>query len=158
MTGRGEEGQAGGIEALVFGVLVFVVGTLLIANTWTVIDAKMAAGAAAREAARTFVEASGRAEGYDRAGQAAREAIRGYGRDPAKMTFPNEGVALERCATVTMTVGYRVGIVALPLIGRLAGTVTVSAAHSEIVDPYRSGLPGGSGATDDPCGWRGLPS
>src|SRR4051794_33533837 len=29
---RGEQGQAGGVEALAFGVLLFVVGTLFVAN------------------------------------------------------------------------------------------------------------------------------
>ena len=34
---RGDAGQVGGIEALPFGLLVFVVGTLLIANAWAVV-------------------------------------------------------------------------------------------------------------------------
>ena len=38
----GDAGQVGGIEALPFGLLIFVVGTLLIANAWAVIDAKFA--------------------------------------------------------------------------------------------------------------------
>ena len=40
---RGEDGQVGGIEALVFGLLVLVLGTLVVANAWGVIDAKVAA-------------------------------------------------------------------------------------------------------------------
>ena len=31
---HGDAGQVGGIEALPFGLLIFVVGTLLIALTW----------------------------------------------------------------------------------------------------------------------------
>ncbi|MBA2283441.1 MAG: hypothetical protein H0W25_19710, partial [Acidimicrobiia bacterium] len=52
---RDERGQMGGIEALPFGLLIFVVGALLVANAWAVIDAKLAVTAAAREAARTWV-------------------------------------------------------------------------------------------------------
>ena len=54
---RGDAGQVGGIEALPFGLLIFVVGSLLIANAWAVVDAKFATDAAARQAVRTFVEA-----------------------------------------------------------------------------------------------------
>ena len=31
---RSDRGQVGGIEVLPFGLLVFVVGTLLVANVW----------------------------------------------------------------------------------------------------------------------------
>ena len=36
-----DRGQVGGIEALPFGLLVFVVGALLVANTWAVVDASV---------------------------------------------------------------------------------------------------------------------
>jgi hypothetical protein len=45
-----------GIEALPFGFLVLVAGSLLLANAWAVVDAKFAASAAAREAVRVYVE------------------------------------------------------------------------------------------------------
>src|SRR4029079_720569 len=51
-----ERGVVGGIEVLPFGFLIFVVGSLVIANAWAVIDARMAADAAARQAARAYVE------------------------------------------------------------------------------------------------------
>ena len=40
---RGERGQAGGMEVLPFGLLVFVAGTLLLVNIWGVVDTKFAA-------------------------------------------------------------------------------------------------------------------
>ena len=52
-----ERGAIAGIEALSFGMLLFVAGTLFIANIWAVIDAKLAVTSAAREATRAFVEA-----------------------------------------------------------------------------------------------------
>ncbi|HCB36952.1 MAG TPA: hypothetical protein DEP66_01695, partial [Acidimicrobiaceae bacterium] len=48
-----------GFEVLPFLVLVFMVGTLMFAQSWAVLDAKSATTAAARQAARTFVEQSG---------------------------------------------------------------------------------------------------
>jgi hypothetical protein len=47
-----EEGQVGGLEAIVLGVLVFVFGTLAVANAWAVIDAKLVVDDAAAQAAR----------------------------------------------------------------------------------------------------------
>lgn len=153
MRARPEDGQIGGVEAVVFGVLVFVFGTLLVANTWAVIDAKMAASAAAREGARAFVEAASRSEGAQRADQAARQAILGYGRDPERLSVATAGL-LERCASVTVTVAYPVPVAGIPVLGRRAGTITVTASHAEVVDPYRSGLPlaeDQAGAGADPC-------
>lgn len=53
---RDESGFVGGFEALPFGFLVFVAGTLLLVNAWAVFDSHLAASAAAREAVRSFVE------------------------------------------------------------------------------------------------------
>ena len=81
---RGDRGQVGGIEALPFGVLTFVLGSLLIANAWAVVDAKFATDAAAREAAHTFVEASEPASALTEATAAGRAVIEGHGRDPER--------------------------------------------------------------------------
>lgn len=148
-TGRGgrasgreahEEGQIGGMEAVIFGVLVFVIGTLVIANAWGVIDAKMAASAAAREATRAFVEARQPDTALESARRAAADTIRAHGRQPSRMGFPRPDAVLRRCARVTMTVTYDVPLVSIPLLNRLGNGFTVSARHSEIVDPFRSGL------------------
>ena len=69
---RGDRGQVGGVEALPFGVLVFVVGVLLVVNLWAIVDAKVAATSAAREAARAYVEAADGAEAEGDAIAAAR--------------------------------------------------------------------------------------
>ena len=142
MSTRDEDGLIGGMEGVVFGVLVFVFGTLLVANTWSVVDAKMAASAAAREATRTFVEAPDQATGLARARAAAVDAIVAHGRDPARMGFDNDDVPLVRCGPAELRVTYTLRILGLPVIGRQAGTITVTATHAEIGDPYRSGLPG----------------
>jgi len=142
---RGEAGQIAGLEGVIFGVLVFVLGTLVVANAWGVVDAKVAAASAAREATRTFVEsrASSTAEALGEAKLAASEAITGYGRSPAKMVFVAEEAELQRCARVTIRVDYPVPLITIPLLGRHGHGFTASARHSEIVDPYRSGLSGG---------------
>lgn len=136
-----ESGQLAGIEAVPFGLLVFLVGVLLVANAWAVIDAKMAVAGAAREAARAYVEAPPGSDPLARADQAAREAMRGAGRDPAKLQLaPLEG-HFARCQRVTFEASYRVPALTVPWVGGYGEGFTAAARHSEIVDPFRNGVP-----------------
>jgi hypothetical protein len=138
----GDDGQVGGVEGLVFGVLIFVLGTLVVANAWGVVDAKMAAGSAAREATRAFVESDAASEdvAFEEAELVARRTIAGYGRDPEKLVLIPEAVSLRRCARVTMRAEYPVPLIRLPLLGAHGEGFTATGRHSEIVDPYRAGL------------------
>ncbi len=140
---RDQKGQVGGIEGIAFGVLVFAFGSLVVANTWALIDAKSAAGSAAREAARAFVESTDSEidAALAEAEAAAADAMVGYGRDPALMVFMPEDARLERCAPVTMRVEYPVPLITIPLLGRYGRGFTAVGHHSEIVDPFRSGVP-----------------
>jgi hypothetical protein len=138
-----ERGAVGGVEGLAFGVLIFVVGTLLVANAWAVIDAKVAAASAAREAARAYVEAPSESAGLTDATAAAATALQAHGRDPARMELHHEGgTPFARCTRVTFEVRYPVPAVALPWIGGLGDGLVAAARHSELVDPLRSGVPG----------------
>jgi hypothetical protein len=130
------------VEAVIFGVLVFVLGTILVANAWGVIDTKLAATSAAREAARTYVEASSAPAAATTAEEAAREAMAGHGRQQDRMQLELVAGRFSRCARVTFEVRYQVPLVAIPLLGQRGSGLTVRARHSEVVDPYRSGLSG----------------
>jgi hypothetical protein len=145
---RGDAGQVGGIEALPFGLLVFVVGALLIANAWAVVDAKFATDAAARQAVRTFVEGTDTPSAQRDAIDAGLAAIEGHGRDPGRATVEPVGEAvLQRCERVTFAAEYEVPALSLPFIGGY-GTAPfrVCSTHSELVDPFRSGVPGSAEA------------
>ena len=143
MRVRDERGQ-GGIEVLPLGFLVLVVGTLLVVNVWAVIDAKVAAESASREAARAYVEASDEDEALERGDAAARQALAGHHRDHAdrvRVIAPPAG-SFRRCERITWSVEYDVPTLTLPWIGRLGGgVITARATHAELVDPHRSGLP-----------------
>lgn len=142
---RDEAGVVGGFEALPFGFLVFVAGTLLLVNAWAVVDGKLAASAAAREAARAFAESPGPGGvAVAEAHRAAGEAIAGHGRDPDRMELTwASGPRFERCARATVVVTYRVPTLSIPWIGAFGdGVIETSARHSEVVDPFRSGVPG----------------
>lgn len=141
---RGDAGQVGGIEALPFGLLIFVVGSLLIANAWAVVDAKFATDAAARQAVRTYVEARDPDVALEDARVAGLDAIEAHGRDPNRAVVGPVGEAtLARCARVTFEAAYEVPALSLPFIGGYGrAPFLVRATHSELVDPFRSGVPG----------------
>jgi Flp pilus assembly protein TadG len=147
-----DRGQVAGVEAVPFGVLLFVVGALLVANAWAVVDAKMAVTSAAREAARTFVEANDVDTARTEAVAAARDAIAAYGRDPGRLglTGGEEPDALARCHAVTFTASYRVPAISLPLIGSFGDGFVVHASHTEVVDPFRDRA--GDDAGEARCG------
>lgn len=139
---RDEAGQVGGVEALVLGALVFVAGVLLIANAWGVVDAKLAASSAAREAARAYVEAPSATAALPAARAAAAEVLTGHGRAAARAEVAIVGGAFVRCTRVTFEVRYPVPMLRIPFLGTAGASFTARARHSEVVDPYRSGLTG----------------
>lgn len=137
-----EAGFVGGGEALAFGVLTFVVGALLMANAWGVVDAKAAATSAAREAARAYVEAPDERTALDMATAAATSTLAGHGRDPGRADIALLAGRFARCEPVVWQVTYPVPAVKLPWIGGFGEAFEVSARHSEVVDPFRSGIGG----------------
>lgn len=142
--GRGDDGFVGGFEGLLFGMLIFVAGTLLVAYAWGVVATKTATGEAARQAARTYVEAPDQAVAAAEADQAAASALAGYGRDPAQAKVDLVAGGFARCDRITITVSYPAPLFQLPFFGSLGRGLAVTSRHSELVDPYRSGLPGSS--------------
>lgn len=137
---RSECGQAG-MEVIPFGLLTFVVGALLVANAWAVIDAKMAVSAAAREATRAFVEAPVDGDPLALADAAARSAIAGAGRDPTRLVLTPLEAEFARCETARFEARYQVPAVVVPWVGGIGTGFTATARHAEVVDPYRSGVP-----------------
>lgn len=153
-AGDDDGGQVGGIEALPFGLLIFAIGTLLVVNAWGVIDAKLAVDAAAREATRSFVEAdvvdrAGTGPAELRAVDAGLEALAAHGRDPRRgrvaltaLAAPDGSATYVRCARATFTAGYTVPALSLPWIGGFGRAFEIESSHSELVDPFRDGVPG----------------
>ena len=142
--GRGDRGQVAGIEAIPFGLLLFVAGALLIANAWAIIDVKMAVNAASRDAARAYVESADAPTGRHAAETAVRDAVAAHSRDAAlvNVSGPDDSLAFERCNRVTFRVSYPVPALTLPFIGGFGSGFTVTSSHSEVVDPFRNDVPG----------------
>lgn len=143
--GCGDSGQVAGVEVLPFGLLMFIIGLLLVANAWAVVDANLATTTAAREGVRAFVEAPVAAEAQDRAVAAAAAAIVGYGRSPFSTrvdvaTIGDRG--WQRCSRAVVTVHHEVPLLTLPFIGGFGHAFDVVARQSEVVDPFRDGVEG----------------
>ncbi|MGH9192474.1 MAG: hypothetical protein ACRDZ0_08375, partial [Acidimicrobiales bacterium] len=51
-----------------------------------------------------------------------------------------------RCARATFTAGYDVPVLNLPWIGGFGPGLDVTSRHSELIDPYRDGVPGSAEA------------
>jgi len=135
-----ESAQVAGIEALPFGVLIFVVGSLLIAGSWAVVDAAGAATAAAREGARAYVEAADAASARAEATDAATATMAGHGRsdiDRLTVRVDDSHGGFQRCSEVVVEVSYVVPAVRVPWFGT-AASMTVHHTHRELVDPHRS--------------------
>jgi hypothetical protein len=142
---KGEQGQVAGVEVLPFGLLMFVIGLLMVAHAWGVVDANLATTTAAREGVRAFAEAPSAAEAHDRAVGAAAAAILGYGRSPFSTRVDVEtigGRGWQRCARAIITVRHQVPILSLPLVGGFGHAFDVVSRQSEVVDPYRNGVDG----------------
>ena len=143
----GERGQVAGIEALPFGLLLFVAGALLLVNIWGVVDTKFAADTAAREAVRYVAEVAGGGRSDDRiraeATRVARQAFADHGKQqPLAVELRADRDDLQRCARVTARVETVVPAIRLPFFGGFGEAFDVVATHSELVDPARSGVVG----------------
>lgn len=146
---RGDRGVVGGIEVLPFSLLVLVAGALLVTSIWGVVDAKVAAGAAAREATRWVAEsatASTPAQDID-AGAAAIAAatLADHGRTGPSNVTVSAAEGTERCARVRVVVELRLPAVQLPFLSGVGREVAVRAGHTELIDPTRSGVGGPAG-------------
>jgi len=142
MTGRlrGDAGQVAGIESVPFGLLVLIVGILLVAHTWAVVDAKFVATAAVREATRAYVESTEPAAA-GAARRAAADAVDRSGRTPASMDLRQAAAGFGRCVRSQFEVRLRVPMIGLPWRSDRPA-VAVRAGQQEVVDPYRDGLSG----------------
>jgi hypothetical protein len=148
-----EDGAVAGLEALAFGVVVFVVGTLLVLGGWRVVDAKFATSAASREAVRAAVlapHAAGPEGMAAAAANAASQAVAPHGFDATELQLVADlPLSQRRCAPVRFSASVPVELPVLPWAGGVA-SLDVSSTYEGLVDPYRSGL-----AVEDGSDWGG---
>ena len=134
-----QRGVVGGLEVLPFGVLIFVAFTLVIANAWAVVDAKLAMESAAREAGRAYVEAHEPVTAHAVAHRAAEDAVVAAGRDAGRLALAMSGGPYVRCEVVEHRASYVVPALTVPFVGSFGSGITVSGSHRSVVDPFASG-------------------
>lgn len=138
-----DRGATGGLEIIPFGFLIFVLGAVMMINSWTVIDSWMAVSAAAREGARTYVE-SDPATAWPQAQAAVQGVMDDYGRGTRALPAARSSTDYNRCQVVTVTASYDIALINAPFIGSFGSFTTIDSSHSERIDPFRSGDFGGS--------------
>lgn len=140
---RDTRGFVAGAEALLFGLLVLVFGTLVVLNAWTALDARLALAGTAREAVRAAVTAPPGADLDRVATDAAVAAAAAQGRDPDALQLVwldgGQPPVQARCAAVRLQVRTTVEVVAVPR-WLTRGGYRVTAEHGERIEPFRSGL------------------
>lgn len=141
---RRDERGVVGFEVLPFLVIVFVVGTLVFAQAWAVLDAKLTTTSAAREATRTFVEQPSRpgsGAAVKNALEAGRRVLHSTQLTQRGTIKPVGAVSLRRCDRVTFEATVAVPNLA-PARSANRAEIVVTSRHTEVVDPLRSGLTG----------------
>lgn len=144
---QGEHGQVAGIEAVPFGIAIFVGLTLVIVNGWAQLNARGVADSIAREYLRAYTQS-------DSAGAALAAGDRAVARVVAAHQLGATKVSVEPptvfapCAKAQVTVRLEIPAVRVPFIGTL-GSAEVSAVGNDRIDAYRVLEGGGTLAGTD---------
>lgn len=136
--GDAQRGQAVVEVALVLPVLLLlVVGVLGVGR---ITQAHMAARAVAWEAARAAALAPSSGAATERGLAAGVAVADAYRLQPSALSLTVDASDFRRGGQVRADARYRVSLADLPLLGW--ASASVDSAHTEPVDPYRSGLGG----------------
>lgn len=137
-----DRGIVAGSDVMIFGFAMIILTAIVIINAWLVVDTALAVSAAAREGARAFVESDDVTSAQAASASAVDQVLSEYGHtnptgaQPADISI--DGGVFRRCAVVTVEAKVDVDLVTVPFFGAL-GSHTISASHSERIDPFRSG-------------------
>jgi hypothetical protein len=117
------------------GVLVLVAGTVLVANAWSVLQARRSLDGAAREYLRAYTQADDPAAAESAAARALSDVLDGEGAAGISVE-PPASAEFGPCAVATVTLSAEVPAARLPFVGSVAST-TVEVTHTELVDAHR---------------------
>jgi len=144
---RNERGAVAGLEGVMFGILILVAGTVLVAHAWSVLETRRSLDGAAREYLRAYTEADGPAAARTAGQRALDDVLRGEHntRGTVDVTSPDP-TTFGPCAQATVSLSSVVPSVRLPFLTDV-GASTVRVTHTELVDAHREMT---SGAAYDP--------
>ncbi|HTO00554.1 MAG TPA: hypothetical protein VL068_07750 [Microthrixaceae bacterium] len=133
---RDERGLAGGIEGLVFGVLILLIGSLAIINIWAMIDTRAALDAASREFLRTYTEQQSVGEARLMGEAAARESLRARAARIEGLSFVVEQPdGFGPCSPVTVRISATVHWFKVPLLPGF-GDSHLAVENRELIDAH----------------------
>jgi hypothetical protein len=146
-----ERGFAGA-EALLFGTLVLVTGTLVATAAWGVLTSRAALDDAAREYLRAYTEADSPVAAIAAGREAARTSLAGDGVDAdVVMLVEPDPSTFGPCAEAGVELHLDRPAIRLPFVEDF-GAVRVEVRHAELVDPHREMAPGPRHDPEDtPC-------
>ena len=144
---RDDRGQVAGIEAVPFGIAVFVGLTLVIVNGWAQINARGVADSMAREYLRAYTQSTSATEAHA-AGDRAVSRVAAAHRLGDTTVSVEPPTVFAPCAKAEVTVRLEIPAVRIPFIGTL-GSAEVSAVGRDRIDAYRVLDGGGSLAGSD---------
>ncbi len=133
-----EAGQAGA-EILFFALILFTAMILVVVNAWATVDTKFMVTAAARQATRAYVEQSQAGAAAFAARKASDDVYMSYGANRQNELPIEINATFGRCERVSVRASYQIPALRLPF-GVSIGTRVVASTHSELVDPFRSGI------------------
>lgn len=135
---RNERGLVAGGDAVVFGALILLAGTLVVTNLWSIVETRTAVDAAARDYLRSYTRAENSTDATRLAEQAARAVLDGRGTPLTglEITPPDPG-GFGPCGTATVTLAARVPAARVPFLGEL-GATEVTVTHTELIDAHRA--------------------
>ena len=135
---RNEAGQSL-IEAIFLSLLLFVPLLWALGVLADLHRSALATTAAVREAGFEAARSTSEDEAEVAASSAIEQALLNHGLDPDDADVQLSLGGLRRGGSVEVKVVYPVTVLQAPLLGRVAGpSILVDAAHTAIVDPYRS--------------------
>lgn len=137
-----ERGAVAGLDALLFGTLILLTGTMLIVNLWSVIETRTALDAAAREYLRTYTTSVDAPTAAARGEHSVRSVLeqRGTPLHTLRIEAP-DAARFGPCEPSTVHLAAVVPAVRVPFIAEL-GSTEVNVSATELVPPHRELVPG----------------
>ncbi len=145
-----------GLEGVMFGVLVLVVGTIVVVNAWGVLQTRRTLDGAAREYLRAYTEGDDPVDAAQKAQHSLTAVLDGEqrrgGRTPPVHVEGPDPARFGPCAEASVHLSTVVPAARIPFVGAFRST-TVEVTQTDLVDPHRE-IDSGSAydAEATPCG------
>lgn len=142
MRTKSQRGAVAGLDALMFGTLILLAGTLAVIHLWSIVETRTALDTAAREYLRSYTAARSGPDAVEAGGRAVDEVLR-QRRTPLHdlRVRPPDPLLFGPCESATVHLSARISGVRLPFLADI-GSTTVEVTATELVPAHRELLAG----------------